>query len=577
MLGIIFSFLKLETNIILVSVKFVFCNMLLNLHIQNYAIIDSLSIRFENQLNIITGETGAGKSILVGALGLILGQRADTGVLQTKDKKCFVEATFVMPVSPALDNFFLLNDVDKSEEIIVRREIAANGKSRSFINDTPVNLTQLKQLSLLLVDMHQQFDTLELGSENFQREVIDALANNGKYLTELKEIYSAYVGAKNQLQQLQTQQANSQKELDYNQFLYDELDALALTDDELENLDAELKLLQNSEQIKQQLNAVYFELKDSDQPIVQQLKSLLNKLQAIEQFHNQLPELNNRIKSSVVELSDIADELSSIDQNIHHDEKRIQIVNDRLSTGYSLLKKHTVKTTVELLEIHSQLKNKLEDVVNIAEQIQQLENKTSESLQAAEKIAKVISKNRKAQLENFTEKVNQLLHQVGMPNAQIKVELQPTLLNMYGIDEISFLFDANKSNRFEPLQKVASGGELSRLMLCIKSLVAQKLALPTLIFDEIDSGISGEAAKQVGLIMKSLAENHQLIVISHQPQIAAKGNAHYFVYKKEINNKVVTNIRLLNQEERINAIAQMLGGEKPTETTFANAREMLVM
>ncbi|RYD74913.1 MAG: DNA repair protein RecN [Sphingobacteriales bacterium] len=549
--------------------------MLQKLHIQNYAIISELEINFSDHLNIITGETGAGKSILMGALNLVLGERADSAVLQDKERKCVVEASFSVKKNEAIKAFTEKHELDSGEDILLRREIAANGKSRSFINDTPVNLSQLKELAVLLVDLHQQFDTLELGSESFQRQVMDALAENAKLLQQLREKFSQYTGAKKQLDELRHRQANANKELDYNRFLFEELDELSLKENELEELDAELKLLSNAENIKQQLGSIYFELKDSEQPILQQLKGLQQKLHSLDNFHPDLKTLNDRMSSSLIELQDVADELERMDDGIRYDAERIQTVNDRLSAGYKLLKKHNVAETKQLLEIQENLQVKLDAVLNISNEIEKLDKETNQYYSAAETIAKKISVNRNAQTKAFTQKVNQLLAQVGMPNAQLKVSITDAALSSTGMDSIDFLFDANKSNRFEPLHKVASGGELSRLMLSVKSLVAKKLQLPTLIFDEIDTGISGEAARQVGIIMKELAAGHQIISITHQPQIAAKANAHYFVYKTIVKDKVVTSIRQLTNDERITSIAQMLSGEKPTAAALENAREMV--
>jgi DNA repair protein RecN (Recombination protein N) len=549
--------------------------MLQKLHIQNYAIIDEISIDFSSRLNIITGETGAGKSILVGALSLVLGERADTAVLSSKDKKCVVEAFFGSIKGKEIKAFFTANDLEADSDVIVRREIAANGKSRAFINDTPVNLNQLKELSSMLVDLHQQFDTVELGDNDFQREVLDALAGNGELLQEYSSIFSKYSKTKKELESLQLEQSNANKELDYNKFQFDELEEAGLKENELEELDAELKLLSNAESVKQDLGSIYGELKETEQPIVQQLKVLSNKLRTLEQYHTDLPELSKRLLSSQVELQDIADELERINDTVQYSPDRIQIVNDKMAVGYKLLKKHGVLTTNELLGIKDSLQEKLTAIFNITETIAKKEKDVAQLLQQAEKLAATISTNRKKATEPFAKQVNVLLAQVGMPNAQIKIQVTVSTLNIYGADTIEFLFDANKSNRFEPLRKVASGGELSRLMLCIKSLVAKKLQLPTLIFDEIDSGISGEAAKQVGLIMKELSASHQLISITHQPQIAAKADAHYFVYKEIKGDKIATSIRQLSGDERITAIAHMLSGEKPTAAALANAREMV--
>ena len=550
--------------------------MLQKLNIHNYAIIDELEIDFSDKLNIITGETGAGKSILMGALSLILGERADSSVLQQKEKKAVIEGSFKAMSKKAIQDFLKDNDLDAEELLTIRREIAANGKSRAFINDTPVNLGQLKTLSSLLVDLHQQFDTQELSSSDFQQEVLDALAGNGELLLQYQRAFQQYKKAKKELTALQTEQATANAALDYNQFLFDELDEANFTANELEELDAELKLLSNAENVKQELSGIYFELKESDQPVVQQVKSLYSKLHALDEYHTGIAELAKRLQSTQLELADIADELDHINNSVNYSAERIQIVNDRISMGYKLQKKHAVTSTNELLVLKDELQEKLNEILNISEAIQQKEKHTAELLKQSEQIAKVISDNRKEAIKPFTESVNSLLARVGMPNARFTAEAQPLgALSEFGIDKIEFLFDANKSNRFEPLRKVASGGELSRLMLCIKSLVAKKLQLPTLIFDEIDTGISGEAAKQVGNIMKELSASHQLISITHQPQIAAKADAHYFVYKAIEKDKIVTSIRILNNDERITTIAQMLSGEKPTAAALQNAREMV--
>lgn len=549
--------------------------MLKNLHIQNYAIIDELSIDFSSQLNIITGETGAGKSILMGALGLILGNRADTSVLSDKEKKCVIEGSFSTAEKKEVKSFLKKNELDDLNELLIRREIAANGKSRAFINDTPVNLSQLQQLSSLLVDLHQQFDTLELTENDFQREIVDALAENGNLLQQYQGLHKNYLSVKKEWEELMAAQTNANKELDYHKFLFSELEELSLKENELEHLDAELKLLNNAEEIKNALSTSFYNLKEGEQPIGQQLKLLIQQLQHYSALHSQLPELIQRLQSSQIELSDIADELEHINDVVHHDAKRIEEVNERLSAGYKLLKKHNVKTTNELLAIQQQLENKLQQVLNIEETINNKSKEAEKLLAGSVASAAKISEQRKKQLKPFEDRVNKLLMQVGMPNARLKVEVNKSGLNYYGTDTIEFLFDANKSNRFEPVSKVASGGELSRLMLSIKSLVAQTVAMPTLIFDEIDTGISGEAAKQVGIIMKGLAKKHQVISITHQPQIAAKADAHYFVYKKESLGKIKTHVRLLNEKERVEAIAKMLSGERMSDASIKIAKEMV--
>ncbi|MEP6847004.1 MAG: DNA repair protein RecN [Panacibacter sp.] len=550
--------------------------MLQKLQIQNYAIIDHIEIDFSKQLNIITGETGAGKSILMGALSLILGERADTSMLMKTDKKCFIEGFFAIGDKIPVKSFLQRLEFDADDELVLRREIAANGKSRAFINDSPATLQQLKQLASLLVDLHQQFDTLELGDTDFQREVLDALAGNIELLAAYKKIYTQWQASSKALEQLQQQKNNFNKELDYFQFLFDELNEVGFKENELEALDAELQLLSNAEAIKTALTKIYFELKESELPVVQLIKQHINQLQSFVIYNHEIAALIERLKSSQIELQDIAGDAEHIDNSISYDEKRIEQINEKLSAGYKLLKKHGVQTTNELLQIQQSLEEKLQAVLNMDHEIAAKEKETAQLYQEAEKKAIEISQARHSQTTPLAKKVNVLLAQVGMPNAILKIEVKETALHNDGRDAIEFLFDANKSNRFEPLRKVASGGELSRLMLCIKSLVAESIDLPTLIFDEIDTGISGEAAKQVGIIMKQLSGNRQVISITHQPQIAGKADAHFFVYKEIKDNAIKTNIRLLSKEERITTIAQMLSGEKPTAAALENAREMVM-
>lgn len=557
--------------------------MLTKLYIQNYAIIDQLEIDFSNKLNVITGETGAGKSIIVGALGLILGERADTSALVNKEKKCVVEGFFDTKTKKEVSKFLTDNNFDLLDELVVRREIGTNGKSRAFINDTPVNLSQLQALSSLLVDLHQQFDTHEVGETDFQREVMDALAGNATELNEYQTIFRNWLQVKKELKELQTQKLQFDKEADYNRFQFTELEEAGFKENELEDIDAGLKVMSNAEGIKAALNKVYTELQESETPVVQQLKILLNQLNTWSSFHPGLPLLIQRLQSAQIELQDIADDVDRISNQVNYDPLKIEAFNERLSLGYKLQKKHGVNSTNQLLEIHQQLKEKLQAVLHIDEVIQQKETASNAFLTAAIKLASTISDSRKKQIKPFEDKVNKLLTQVGMPNAKLKVEIKPVEVTLFGLDGIEFLFDANlpagqdsKSNQFQPVRKVASGGELSRLMLCIKSLVAQSIDLSTLIFDEIDTGISGEAARQVGIIMKNLAAKRQVISITHQPQIAGKADTHFFVYKEIVKDTIKTNIRQLTTEERIIAIAKMLSGEKPTAAAMENAREMVM-
>jgi DNA repair protein RecN (Recombination protein N) len=549
--------------------------LLRKLIIQNYAIIDEISIDFSDKLNIITGETGAGKSILMGALGLILGDRADTSVLVNTEKKCFIEGYF--SVDNKVDVIALLKEMDleSDEELILRREIGTNGKSRAFINDTPTTLQQLKKLASYLVDLHQQFDTLELGDSDFQREVIDALAGNDAAIRLYRKSFFIWQTKQRELQALKDEKTAFLKEFDYNQYLYNELEELDLKENELENIDEELKVLNNSEDIKAGIQRVYVALNEDEQPIVVQLKQLINQLSAFSGMNHELPDLIERMKAAQVELKDVADELERLNSNIFFDDKRIEWINQRLSDGYKLLKKHNVKTTAELLQLKDTLSDSLQNVLQIDDAIQILEKDIAERRGQLEREAAIISRERARIIAPFERDVNVLLKQVGMPNALIQVRLIPSTLYEFGVEQVELLFDANNNNRFEPIRKVASGGELSRLMLCIKSLVAESIDLATLIFDEIDTGISGEAAKQVGLIMKNMSAKRQIICITHQPQIAGKANAHYYVYKDKKADKIQTTIRRLTDEERIHSIAQMLSGEQPTAAALDNAREMI--
>lgn len=557
--------------------------MLLRLSIRNYAIIEDLETGFSGKLNVITGETGAGKSIIAGALGLILGARADSGTLVNKQHKCVIEGVFHADNRKIIHSFLKENELDAEEELVLRREISTNGKSRAFINDTPVNLTQLQQLSSMLVDLHQQFDTLDLEESDFQREVMDALAGQAPLVQDYQIIFRHWQQIKKECEELKNRKQQLDKEADYNRFQFTELEKAAFRENELEDIDAKLKLLNNSEGIKTALAKVYYELKESESPVVQQLKILLNQLNVYSSYHPGLPELLQRLQSAQIELQDIANDVDRISKDVNYDPQKVEQLNERLSLGYKLQKKHGARSTNDLLLIQKQLEKKLQVVLSMDETIQQKEKEREKLFESATSLAKKIAANRQKQIKPLEDRVNKLLIQVGMPNAKLKVQISETDLNPYGADRTEFLFDANlpagqagKSGQFQPLRKVASGGELSRLMLCIKSLVAESIDLPTLIFDEIDTGISGEAARQVGIILKGLSARRQVICITHQPQIAGKADAHFFVYKEIIKDTVKTNIRQLSAEERIITIAKMLSGEKPTAAAMENAREMMM-
>lgn len=549
--------------------------MLRKLQIQYYAIIDSIEIEFAPQLNIITGETGAGKSILMGALSLILGERADSSVLRYADKKSVIEGHFQIENKQNIIDFLVQNDLDATDDLLIRREIAPNGKSRAFINDTPASLQQLKELASLLVDLHQQFDTLTLGDNDFQRTVIDALASNQSTLQEYQNIFLQWQSSKKELEVLENQKINFQKEFDYHQFLLEELLEQSFKENELEEIESELQLLSHAEGIKTILSKVNNDLESSDQPVMPLFKQWIHQLNNISSYHTLLPDLVKRLESVQIELQDITDEMELLNSKIHLDEKRMDWINERMAHGYRLLKKHQVKTTAELLAIQKDLSGKLEAVLQIDETIAEKQKQVDNLLVSAKVLAKKLEAARTKEIAPLENKVNELLQLVGMPNARLKISIEETAMHIYGINQIEFLFDANKSNRFEPIRKVASGGELSRLMLCIKSLVAEKVDMATLIFDEIDSGISGEAAKQVGRIMKGLSKNRQIICITHQPQIAGKADAHFYVYKEDNAGSIKTNIKLLNPNDRVLHIAQMLGGETPSAAALENAKEMM--
>ncbi len=602
--------------------------MIRTLHIYNYAIIDEIHIDFSPHLNVITGETGAGKSILMGALSLILGDRADTSLLLDRNRKCIVEGVFEGVVSRRLYDLLHEHDLDEglpvpgdpdgsrnaavadaagrkkekpssgsvqssrqeapavtypsaTAELVIRREIGVNGKSRAFINDTPVNLELLRRVSSQLVDLHRQFDTLSLSDSDFQLEVLDSLAGSSSLLQKYQTVFFNWSNARRELEQLLSRKSAFEKEYDYHRFLYEELEELGLAENELEEAEAELKLQTHAESIKTALLHASDMLSGAEAPLVQQLRSLHHQLAAFAPYHAGLDALLQRLQAAQLELQDVADELERANDKVVYDPEQINRLNERMAAGYRLLKKHGVRTTAELLGIGRELEGKLQASIQIDEAIAGGEKETKALLAQLEALAEELSALRRKQVKPLQEKVNHLLVQVGMPNARLKVRVEKIVPGPDGGDRVEFLFDANMpagkedSSRYEPLRKVASGGELSRLMLCVKSLVAESMNLPTLIFDEIDTGISGEAAKQVGVIMNRLAAARQVITITHQPQIAGRAHTHFWVYKDLRDDGIRTGIRVLNHDERVEAIARMLGGERPTAAALQNAREML--
>ena len=549
--------------------------MLTKLEIQNYILIDHLSIDLSNQLSVITGETGAGKSIIMGALGLILGDRADSTVCREASKKCFIEGIFKLADPKNHQSFFEENEIELNDELIIRREINAQGKSRAFINDTPVTLTILKDLTSKLVDLHQQFDTMALGDTDFQRTVIDALASTQKELAEYQGSFTKWKENEKKLQSLISQKEDFEKTESYKQHLHEELAGLQLQENELENLDQELKFLENAVGIKSQLAASIQILDHSDNPIVQQLKQMGHNLESIVKWQPDFASIVSRLKAAQIEIADIASDLNTWQDKIDFDDKKIATIQERLSLGYNLLKKHKVQTTAELLSIAAQLAKDLSEVLNLNDQINELTTLVKKLEKEVIASAAGLTAKREKQMTPLTNNVNKLLHQVGMPNAKIKVTIDEVPYHLFGKDKVDILFDANNTQKFEPIKKVASGGELSRLMLCIKSLVAKSVDLPTMIFDEIDTGISGEPAKQVGLLLQNLGQARQVLCITHQPQIAAKGNAHLYVYKEQKGSTTHTYLKTLDAKERVLHIATMIGGDPPSKSALDNAKELL--
>lgn len=549
--------------------------MLKSLSIRNFALIDAADIHFGNGLNILTGETGAGKSLLMGALDMLLGARADNSRLADANQKCIIEGSFDFPSSNESTDFFKLNDLDFDEIIRIRRELLPNGKSRAFINDTPVSLIQLKELSHQLVDLHQQFDTLDLADESFQRSILDAMADAGSILSTYTDSYRRWSEANRSLSSLLQQQQLDMQQQDYRLFLFNELNELNLKPDELESAAAELKFLEQAESLKNQLTSIYIPLSQDEQALNIQLKVLIQKISSIRIPGKPIEEIESRMRSAWVELKDIAEELEQIDQHLTLDPNLQESIQEKLNLGYKLLKKHQVQTTAELLSIQANLQESLTQFNDLGKQIELLSKERDQLEKSCQKLADQLSKLRGIPIASFSNKVTTMLKQVGMPQARLQVVLEKTALQSHGQDAIQFLFDGNHSDKWQPIGKVASGGELSRLMLVIKSIVAQKIELPTLIFDEIDSGISGEATRQVGIILKELSSHHQIIVITHQPPIAAKANQHFLVYKSSGDQGWKTSLRQLNDDERLEALAQMLDGQTPSEAARAHAKALM--
>lgn len=551
--------------------------MLSRLLIKNYALIDNLDISFDKDLNVITGETGAGKSIVLGALNLILGQRADGKYFFNQQNKCIVEGFFAIKTY-ALKDFFIANDLDYDDETVLRREIALDGKSRAFINDTPVTLNILKSLAEKLISIHSQHETLEINNSEFQLLVVDVMANHDDLLIDYKAQYQIYKNTQRKLKNLIDEHEKAKADQDYFQFLFDELENLHLSENEQEALENEINSLTHAEEIKINLQTSVYLMEQSEVAAITKLKEALQQIQQTEKYQPAVLAFAERLKSAIIELKDISAELENIEQSTSFNALRAEEINNRLSAMYALQKKHRVNSNAELISIHTELSDKLQKISFGDDDIQKMETELTNSRQVLTQKAKQISKNRTNVISDIENYLIQILGRVGMPNAQIKIEQSILPLDAFtkdGIDQIKFLFNANKGHQLNELNKVASGGELSRLMLSIKSLIAKKTALPTIIFDEIDTGVSGEVANSVGNIMQQLAQDMQVITITHLPQMASKGNAHYFVHKELKNDFTYTQIKRLNQEERILEIAKMLSGENPKESAIQNAKELL--
>jgi DNA repair protein RecN (Recombination protein N) len=549
--------------------------MLTNLYIKNYVLIEELNLEPHKGLNIITGETGAGKSIMLGAIGLLMGNRADLRVLSNESEKCIIEGNFRVE-DYNLELIFKELDLDYVEPISIRREIAPSGKSRAFVNDTPVTLENLKQISQFLIDIHSQHDTLLLGTQLFQLKVVDAYAGNHEANEAYQLAYKGYQTAKSNYNKLQREHANSQKEFDYNLFLFEELEKANLQPQEQEELEGEIQLLESAEDIKTKLVMVAELLSRSEVAINDQLRQGCQALNSIANLSPTFAGLAERLESTRIELQDLAGEVEREEEGIEYNPQRIEEVQQRLSLIYNLQKKHQLSTIKELLALQASLESKVRMVQNFDEELQSLKKELEQTYNTLLAKGEALAKTRHAVIEPIEKEVKELLFDLGMPNAMLKIS--PTRLEEptpEGLELVNFLFSANKGVAPQDISKVASGGEFSRLMLAIKYILAGKTALPTLIFDEIDTGISGEIALKMGKMFQVMAQKHQIISISHLHQIAAKGNHHYFVYKDDSQDRTISKIKRLSDEERITEIAQMISGATPSESAIRSAKELL--
>ncbi len=549
--------------------------MLKNILIRNYALIDELEIDLAKGLTIITGETGAGKSILLGALGLLMGDRADVTALNDPSKKCLVEGTFNLK-DYDLKDFFLVHDLEYDVEIIIRREVNPEGKSRAFINDSPVTISVLKLISSRLIDVHAQHETLHLNEAAFQLHALDAVAETSELVAAYKLKFRLFKKNSDQLQSLKEQELKDKKELDYFNFQFNELDTAQLLPGQQAVLEAELETFENAEFIKGGLSNAYFVLAGADKSLIDALTEVKNTLAQLAKFNPTIATLSERVQSSHIELKDIASELEALEGNIVHDPKKADIVQEKLDVIYRLQQKHNVKTIDELIILRTDLEHKIAAIGSLEEQIKKLAMELETVQKHLADLAGKLTKKRAAAAPLFSKSVKETLTQLGMANAELNISMEQ--LKEYketGLDKVTFLFSANKGSDAQPLSKVASGGELSRFMLSLKSLLAKHTALPTIIFDEIDAGISGDIAAKTGSILEKMAATMQVITITHLPQVACKGKTHLFVYKQEQGKRTVTRIKQLNKEERVEEIAKMLSAGKVGEAALRNAKELL--
>lgn len=549
--------------------------MLTELHIRNYAIIKEVDISFNNNLNVITGETGAGKSIIMGALALILGERADTKSLLNVQEKCVVEGVFNIK-DYALKPYFNANDLDYDETCILRREISPNGKTRAFINDLPVNLVQLKELGIQLVDIVSQHQTLSLNDNQYQLSLVDAIADNQSNLETYQQLFKQFQLNKKTLDDLIEQEDKARLEEDYLNFIYSELADAAVTVNEQSELEQTLEVLSNAEVIQQSASESANALSTEETGIIEKLRQVKLTLQSGAKHHLKLTELTKRIDSTIIELKDIVEELETIAEQTQSNPEEINRIETRLQLLFTLQKKHRVNNNQELLDLKQQLETKLQSLTSLASKIAEVKAECDKQLSTLHVQANNISERRKKAIPEMEKKINQLLAQVQMEDAKINIKQEiKSTLHYSGLDEVELFFAANKGSQFQPINKVASGGELSRLMLCIKSLISDKMALPTIVFDEIDTGISGETALKVSKVMKQHATKHQVIAITHLPQIASKADNHLYVYKTAEKNTTTTHIKPLEENERVEEIARMMHGANPSEKVLEAAKELI--